>query len=60
MRFLTFTLGILISGMTLAMPSAEYLPADADLDSSIPSPESIFGWEPGDWRVHHPDLVRYM
>jgi hypothetical protein len=60
MRLLTLTLGILLSSITLAMTSAEYLPEDANLDTSIPSPESVFGWEPGDWRVHHPDLVRYL
>jgi len=60
MRLLALALGILLSATALAMPSAEYLPEDANLDTSIPSPESVFGWEPGDWRVHHPDLVRYM
>ena len=60
MHSLALILGILLSTATLAMPSAEYLPEDANLDTSIPSPESVLGWEPGDWRVHHPDLVRYM
>jgi hypothetical protein len=43
-----------------AKPSSAYLPADADLDISIPSPESQLGWEPGDWRIQHPALVQYM
>ncbi len=64
MRLLTpafaLVLGVFLSNITLAMPSAEYLPSDADLDSSLPSPESILGWEPGDWRIHHPALVQYM
>jgi hypothetical protein len=60
MRLPALVFGILLSAATMAMPSAEYLPKDANLDTSIPSPESVFGWEPGDWRVHHPDLVRYM
>jgi hypothetical protein len=42
------------------MSSAEYLPAGADLDTSIPSPETQLGWEPGDWRIHHPALVQYL
>jgi hypothetical protein len=60
MRILTFVLGVLLSTASLAMPSAQYLPKDAQLDTSIPSPESVLGWEPGDWRIHHPDLVRYL
>jgi hypothetical protein len=63
-RYLTIFLGVLISFVAvpaaLAKPSAQYLPADADLDTSIPSPESQLGWEPGDWRIQHPSLVRYM
>ena len=60
MRLLALMLGVLLSTAALAMTSAEYLPENANLDTSIPSPESVFGWEPGDWRVHHPDLVRYL
>jgi len=60
MRLLALMLGVLLSTAVLAMTSAEYLPEDANLDNSIPSPESVLGWEPGDWRVHHPDLVRYL
>jgi len=53
-------IGIFTVTATWAKPSTEYLPADADLDPSIPSPESQLGWEPGDWRIQHPALVRYM
>src|SRR5210317_1793983 len=60
MRLFALALGILLSAAAQAMPSYEYLPKDSNLDTSIPSPESVLGWEPGDWRVHHPDLVRYM
>ena len=64
MRFLTIILGIVVGfsaiSSALGKPSAEYLPADADLDASIPSPESQLGWEPGDWRIQHPALVRYL
>jgi len=63
-RFKQVISGILIGIFTVtaawAKPSTEYLPADADLDPSIPSPESQLGWEPGDWRIQHPALVRYM
>ena len=60
MRVPALLLGAVLSVTALAKPSAEYLPNDASLDASIPSPESVFGWEPGDWRVGHSDLVRYM
>lgn len=59
-RLLLLICGMLFSVATLAMGSAEYLPEDAMLDSSIPSPESVLGWEPGDWRVDHGGLVQYM
>jgi len=60
MRIFGLLLGLLLSATSLAITSAEYLPQDAELDTSIPSPESVFGWEPGDWRVGHSDLVRYL
>ena len=60
MRLLTIALGLLVSSASFAMSSASYLPMDADLDTSIPSPESQLGWEPGDWRIHHPALVQYL
>ena len=64
MRLLTvltgISLGFLVISTALGKTSAEYLPADADLDTSIPSPESQLGWEPGDWRIQHPSLVQYM
>ena len=65
MRIITYFFGVLIFGVFTifsanAMESAGYLPADADLDTSIPSPESVLGWEVGDWRVQHPALVQYM
>jgi len=60
MRLIVFLLGIALCATSLAKPSAEYLPANADLDATIPPPESVFGWEPGDWRVDHAKLVHYM
>ena len=64
MRLLTtiigLALGMALSSIAAAMPSAEYLPDNADLDTNIPPPESILGFEPGDWRIHHPALVQYL
>ncbi len=53
-------IGICITFTAHGKPSTEYLPADANMDASIPSPESQLGWEPGDWRIQHPSLVQYM
>lgn len=58
--FLSIFLGLFVSSAAIGKTAAEYLPADAELDSSIPSPESQLGWEPGDWRIQHPQLVQYM
>jgi len=60
MRLITLVLSLLFSAALLAKSSAEYLPPDANLDAAIPSPESQLGWEPGDWRIQHPQLVQYM
>ena len=60
MRLLVTMLTALLSTHSLAMTSTEYLPADADIDTAVPSPESQLGWAPGDWHIHHPALVQYM
>jgi hypothetical protein len=60
MRFLT-GLALLFLAFDLGARSAqEYLPADADLDPAVPTPESVLGWEVGDWHVSHDMLVDYM
>jgi hypothetical protein len=53
-------LALVFSTLALGKPSQEYLPADAQMDNNIPSPESMLGWEIGDWRIQHPSLVQYM
>ncbi|MFT5139038.1 MAG: hypothetical protein ACI9H8_000196 [Lysobacterales bacterium] len=60
MRVLTTLLGLLLSAPAFALTSVQYLPADADLNPSIPTPESVLGWEVGEWRVSHDLLVKYM
>ncbi|MBT8076620.1 MAG: peptidase M14, partial [Gammaproteobacteria bacterium] len=49
-----------MTSIVVAKPSVEYLPVDADMDSSLTPPEAQLGWEPGDWRIQHPALVQYM
>jgi hypothetical protein len=60
MRVFTLLLGLSLSVPGLALTSAQYLPADAELDPAIPTPESVLGWEVGEWRVSHDQLVKYM
>ncbi len=60
MKFFT-GLALLLFVFNLHARSAqEYLPPDADLDPSIPTPESVLGWNVGDWHVGHDKLVHYM
>ncbi len=56
----TSMIGLFLSVTAFAMTSAQYLPADAELDHSIPSPESVLGWQPGEQRIDHGTLVRYL
>lgn len=52
LMFLTFGLN--------AESARDYLPEDADPDPAIPAPESVLGWDVGDWHVSHDKLVQYM
>ena len=60
MRIASFLIAILLSCGLEARSAQDYLPADADLDPAIPPPESLLGWEVGDWHVSHDKLVAYM
>ncbi len=40
-------------------PITYYLP-DIEYDQSIPTPESVLGYQVGDWHVSHDQLVGYM
>lgn len=51
---------LLISATSWARSAADYLPSDADLDPNIPTPESVLGWDVGDWHVSHDRLLQYM
>ena len=37
-----------------------YLPQDVSYDASIPTPESVLGYVPGEWHVSHDKLSEYM
>jgi hypothetical protein len=60
LRFVTLLFSLAVSNAALSITSAEYLPDDADLDPAIPTPESVLGWEVGEWRVSHDQVVKYM
>ena len=60
MKIFTILALFLLSNSLWATSTSDYLPADADPDPSIPTPESVLGWEVGDWHVSHDKLVQYM
>jgi hypothetical protein len=60
MKLLSGIFLLLLACNLHARGTADYLPADADPDPAIPTPESILGWEVGDWHVSHDKLVQYM
>jgi hypothetical protein len=59
MRILSYLAVLFLSFGLEARTSRDYLPPDADLDP-VPPPESVLGWEVGDWHVSHDKLVAYM
>jgi hypothetical protein len=60
MKTLITLLTLLLSGSLHARSAADYLPADADPDPAVPTPESVLGWDVGDWHVGHDKLVHYL
>jgi hypothetical protein len=56
---LSLTLG-LVSWASVAQPLSAYLPTDVEYDPSVPTPQSVLGYEVGEWHVRHDQLVRYM
>lgn len=52
---------ILSTGVLHAQNGLDYyLPGDVTYNSDIPTPESVLGFEVGDWHVRHPLLIEYM
>ena len=58
--FILLTLGVLLSGPLQARSAQDYLPADSNPDPAVPTPESVLGWEVGQWHVSHDKLHHYM
>jgi hypothetical protein len=59
-RIITIFVSLLLTNSAYTKPAREYLPGDADLDPGIPAPETVLGWDVGDWHVSHDKLVQYM
>jgi hypothetical protein len=60
MKTLITLLAVLLAGNLYARGAADYLPPDADPDPAIPTPESVLGWNVGDWHVSHDKLLQYL
>ncbi len=60
MRILTGFCLLFLTCTANARTAQEYLPPDSDLDPAVPTPESVLGWDVGDWHVSHDKLVQYM
>jgi hypothetical protein len=60
MRLIALLVGLVFSGAGWAITASDYLPGDADPEPSVPTPESVLGWEIGDWRISHDQLVMYL
>lgn len=60
MKILSGLVILLLASSLSARSAQEYLPPDTDPDPGIPTPESVLGWNVGDWHVSHDRLVQYM
>jgi len=60
MRILTGLCLLFLACTGSARTAQEYLPPDSDLDPGVPTPESVLGWNVGDWHVSHDKLLQYM
>lgn len=65
MRFLLFFTTFLLTSFHSTAQSGQvemdyYLPSDVTYNPSIPTPESILGYTPGEWHVSHDKLSEYM
>lgn len=59
---LLVTFSLCLSSLAVAQgkPAQTYLPDNVQLDPAIPTPESVLGYNVGDWHVRHDLLVTYM
>lgn len=57
--FIVFSFFASYSGFAQSKPITYFLP-DIKYDKNISTPESVFGFQIGDWHLSHDQLVRYM
>ncbi len=60
-KIILFFVAVLFAVLTQAQISLDYyLPNNVSYNQSIPTPESIAGFQVGEWMVSHDKLVEYM
>ncbi len=58
---LLLSLSLLASDRALAGSELDwYLPWASEYDDSIPTPEDVLGFQPGEWHASHDQLIRYF
>jgi hypothetical protein len=63
MKKITFILGLVLLGVTVSAQQItlkEYLPQTIRYNQNIPTPQSVIGYQVGEWSVSHDKLVSYM
>ena len=55
-----FAVLLLALGFQARAIDIESVRPDANYDPAVPTPESFFGFEPGEWHLRHDQLVAYM
>lgn len=59
-RFLLSLVVVLLASQLWAQYSLNYFLPETNYRQDIPSPETFFGFQIGDWHLHHAPLLRYM
>jgi hypothetical protein len=60
MRLLTAVVFCLFSVLSSATPLDDFFAEKVTFDPTIPTPESVLGYQVGEWHVRHDQLVSYM
>ncbi len=60
MRLFVAVVSLWFSSLAFAIQSQHYFPEPVTFNPDIPTPESVLGYEVGQWHVRHDQLVEYM
>ncbi|WP_151173547.1 M14 metallopeptidase family protein [Pseudoalteromonas ruthenica] len=60
MRRILFLVVLLFASSLSAKPLDYYFNNDIQFDPNVPTPQSVLGYEVGEWHVRHDQLVYYM